>query len=71
MGLNTKTYWLTDRQSQCDFDLVFGHKFRSEVQKREAEYDRMGKKKEKWLGSESACFREGSRATQSWVCELL
>jgi hypothetical protein len=20
MGLNTKTYWLTDRQSQCDFD---------------------------------------------------
>jgi hypothetical protein len=21
MGLDTKTYWLTDRQSQCDFDL--------------------------------------------------
>jgi hypothetical protein len=20
MGLDTKTYWLTDRQSQCDFD---------------------------------------------------
>jgi hypothetical protein len=20
MGLNTMTYWLTDRQSQCDFD---------------------------------------------------
>jgi hypothetical protein len=20
MGLHTKTYWLTDRQSQCDFD---------------------------------------------------
>jgi hypothetical protein len=20
MGLETKTYWLTDRQSQCDFD---------------------------------------------------
>jgi hypothetical protein len=20
MGLNTKTYWLADRQSQCDFD---------------------------------------------------
>jgi hypothetical protein len=20
MGLGTKTYWLTDRQSQCDFD---------------------------------------------------
>jgi hypothetical protein len=22
-GLGTKTYWLTDRQSQCDFDLWF------------------------------------------------
>jgi hypothetical protein len=21
MGLDTKTYWLTDRHSQCDFDL--------------------------------------------------
>jgi hypothetical protein len=21
MGLDTKTYWLTDRQSQCDLDL--------------------------------------------------
>jgi hypothetical protein len=21
MGLDTETYWLTDRQSQCDFDL--------------------------------------------------
>jgi hypothetical protein len=21
MGLNTKTYWLTDHQSQCDLDL--------------------------------------------------
>jgi hypothetical protein len=21
MGLDTKTYWLTDRKSQCDFDL--------------------------------------------------
>jgi hypothetical protein len=20
MGLDTETYWLTDRQSQCDFD---------------------------------------------------
>jgi hypothetical protein len=20
MGLDTKTYWLTDRQTQCDFD---------------------------------------------------
>jgi hypothetical protein len=20
MGLDTKTYWLTDRQSECDFD---------------------------------------------------
>jgi hypothetical protein len=23
MGLETKTYWLTDRQSQCDFDFDF------------------------------------------------
>jgi hypothetical protein len=23
MGLDTKTYWLTDRQSQCDFDFGF------------------------------------------------
>jgi hypothetical protein len=24
MGLDTKTYWLTDRQSQCDFDFELG-----------------------------------------------
>jgi hypothetical protein len=23
MGIDTKTYWLTDRQSQCDFDSDF------------------------------------------------
>jgi hypothetical protein len=23
MGFDTKTYWLTDRQSQCDFDFDF------------------------------------------------
>jgi hypothetical protein len=23
MGLDTKTYWLTDRQSQCEFDFDF------------------------------------------------
>jgi hypothetical protein len=23
MGLDTETYWLTDRQSQCDFDFDF------------------------------------------------
>jgi hypothetical protein len=23
MGLDTKTYWLTDRQSQCDFESDF------------------------------------------------
>jgi hypothetical protein len=25
MGLDTKTDWLTDRQSQCDFDFDFYH----------------------------------------------
>jgi hypothetical protein len=24
MGLDTKTYWLTDRQSQCDFNFDLG-----------------------------------------------
>jgi hypothetical protein len=23
MGFDTKTYWLTDRQSQCDFDFDY------------------------------------------------
>jgi hypothetical protein len=27
MGLDTKTYWLTDRQSQCNFDFDFGIDF--------------------------------------------
>jgi hypothetical protein len=27
MGLDTKTYWLTDRQSQCDFDFDFDFDF--------------------------------------------
>jgi hypothetical protein len=26
MGLDTKTYWLTDRQSQCNFDFDFDYK---------------------------------------------
>jgi hypothetical protein len=26
MGLDTKTYWLTDRQSQCNFDFDFDKK---------------------------------------------
>jgi hypothetical protein len=25
MGLDTKTYWLTDRQSHCDFDFDLSH----------------------------------------------
>jgi hypothetical protein len=25
MGLDTKTYWLTNRQSQCDFDFDFDY----------------------------------------------
>jgi hypothetical protein len=25
MGLDTKTYWLTDRQSQCDIDFDFDY----------------------------------------------
>jgi hypothetical protein len=27
MGLDTKTYWLTDRQSQCDFEFDFDFDF--------------------------------------------
>jgi hypothetical protein len=27
MGLDTKTYWLTDRQSQCDSDFDFDFDF--------------------------------------------
>jgi hypothetical protein len=29
MGLDTKTYWLTDRQSQCDFDFDFEEAIRT------------------------------------------
>jgi hypothetical protein len=36
MGLNTKTYLLTDRQSQCDFDFDFGSEKR-DTEKRETE----------------------------------
>jgi hypothetical protein len=27
MGLDTKTCWLTDRQTQCDFDFDFDYDF--------------------------------------------
>jgi hypothetical protein len=27
MGLDTKTYWLTDSQSQCDFEFDFDFDF--------------------------------------------
>jgi hypothetical protein len=52
MGLDTKTYWLTDRQSQCDFDF---HKSKS---KADADRDRVSKKEEenslskKWSDTE-------------------
>jgi hypothetical protein len=29
MGFDTKTYWLTDRQSQCGFDFDFELHFKS------------------------------------------
>jgi hypothetical protein len=43
MGLDTKAYWLTDRQSQCDFDLTV--QFRREcsdiqVSHKPGEYER-------------------------------
>jgi hypothetical protein len=31
MGLDTKTYWLTDRQSQYDFDFGFDFDIRDTV----------------------------------------
>jgi hypothetical protein len=38
MGLDTKTYWLTDRQSQCNFD--FEMKIRSSAVVAEATNNR-------------------------------
>jgi hypothetical protein len=35
MGLDTKTYWLTDRQSQCDFDFDFDSSIQLWVRKLE------------------------------------
>jgi hypothetical protein len=35
MGLGTKTYWLTDRQSQCDFDFDFGRQQAEVIQNHE------------------------------------
>jgi hypothetical protein len=31
MGLDTKTYWLTNRQSQCDFDFDYSSDTRVEA----------------------------------------
>jgi hypothetical protein len=31
MGLDAKTYWLTDRQSQCNFDFDFDFEVESEL----------------------------------------
>jgi hypothetical protein len=42
MGLDTKTYWLTDRQSQCDFDFDFWlSKKRPEYNSKLEEYRRV------------------------------
>jgi hypothetical protein len=35
MGLDTKTYWLTDRQSQCDFDFDFDFEGDAETEERQ------------------------------------
>jgi hypothetical protein len=35
MGLDTKTYWLTDRQSQCDFDFDYETVQRRQLEKLE------------------------------------
>jgi hypothetical protein len=37
MGLDTKTYWLTDRQSQCDLDLDFDFGFDNKTEANRAE----------------------------------
>jgi hypothetical protein len=34
MGLDTKTYWLTDRQSQCDFDFDYKRILRRQLEER-------------------------------------
>jgi hypothetical protein len=38
MGLDTKTYWLTDRQSQCDFDFDFDFDFELRLGSRVPEF---------------------------------
>jgi hypothetical protein len=41
MGLDTKTYWLTDRQSQCDFDSDFDLSSRSEYENECCQWEKL------------------------------
>jgi hypothetical protein len=43
MGLDTKTYWLTDRQSQCNFDSDFDKNNNGRSTRTSKQEDRHGK----------------------------
>jgi hypothetical protein len=60
MGLNTKTYWLTDRQSQCDFDFDFEFDSSSSVQQSRAE------SRQNWV-SPGQSRKNGSAEGLLWV----
>jgi hypothetical protein len=48
MGLDTKTYWLTDRQSQCDFDFDFDFDFEFSLVSNEESFSSVPYEK-KWM----------------------
>jgi hypothetical protein len=62
MGLDTKTYWLTDRQSQCDFDFLTQAVFLSEYSDIQINY---------WLAVSKWMPDAPNRLTVQLVSEVL
>jgi hypothetical protein len=51
MGLDTKTYWLTDRQSQCDFDWQEQYRIELSFETPVCQEMNFGAEELNWVGS--------------------
>jgi hypothetical protein len=65
MGLDTKTYWLTDRQSQCNFDFDFDLQPSRVVEREESSFGKptfrdmsLGAEKLNWVESSELAAAE-------------
>jgi hypothetical protein len=65
MGLDTKTYWLTDRQSQCDFDFDFEFEIRGGVEYLHRDPASRRRRRKESLKTETVLYGREDQGTQT------